>query len=205
MNQLVMEFVGTFFLVLAIGLSGNPLAIGLTLAAMIYVGGHVSGAHYNPAVTLAVFLRGKAEAKDIVPYFALQILGALAAAAVHFFLKGETFAPAPGEGVSFVQALTAETLFTFVLASVVLNVATTKALDGNYVYGFATGLTVTAAALCAGAISGGAFNPAVGTGPILFDTLQGGSSIANLALYWIGPLLGGGLAAALFKFLQPEE
>ncbi len=205
MRNLVMEFVGTFFLVLAVGLSGNPLAIGLTLAVMIYVGGHVSGAHYNPAVSLAVWARGRMTPAEMVQYWVAQVLGALAAAATVQFVAGTIFGPAPGEGVGFAQALGAEVLFTFVLASVVLNTATTKALKGNYIYGFAIGLTVTAAAICAGGISGGAFNPAVGTGPLLWQTIQGTGGLANLALYWIGPLLGGAIAAGLFRYFQPEE
>ena len=112
--------------------------------------------------------------------------------------------PAPGADVGFGQALLVEILFTFALASVVLNTATTKKLEGNYIYGFAIGLTVTAAAIAGGGISGGAFNPAVGTGPILYSLAHEGSA-SNLALYWIGPLIGGALAALLFRFLQPSE
>ena len=204
MNKLIMEFIGTMFLVLAVGLSGNPLAIGLTLAIMIYVGGHVSGAHYNPAVSLAVFLRGKQSSSEMIQYWVAQVAGAFAAGLLVWVIKGMTFGPAPGVDVSSGQALLVEILFTFALASVVLNTATTKALEGNYIYGFAIGLTVTAAAICGGGISGGAFNPAVGTGSLLFSAIKGGS-LANLWLYWVGPLIGGALAAVVFRFLQPAE
>ena len=205
MRKLVMELIGTMFLVMAIGLTGNPLAIGMMLMVMIYMGGHISGAHYNPAVSLAVLLRGKLEARDFVPYVVAQCLGAVLGASVCYFLQGETFAPAPGEGVSFLQALGAEILFTFALASVILNVATTKKLEGNYIYGLAIGSTVAASAFAVGGISGGAFNPAVGIGPIVFSAIAGEGGFGNLALYIIGPLVGGALAAIVFKFLQPEE
>lgn len=205
MQKLVMEFIGTMFLVLAVGLTGNPLAIGLMLMVMVYMGGHVSGAHYNPAVSLAVFLRGKSTSADMLQYWIAQVLGGFVAAIVHWLLRDATFAPTPGADVALWQALLAEILFTFALASVVLNVATTKKLAGNWIYGLAIGLTVTAAAFCAGGISGGAFNPAVATGPILWQGLQGGSGWGDLALYWIGPLVGGALAAVVFRYLQPEE
>jgi aquaporin Z len=205
MQKLVMESIGTMFLVLAVGLTGNPLAIGLMLMVMVYMGGHVSGAHYNPAVSLAVFLRGKLTSAEMLRYWGAQLLGAFVAAILHWLLKDATFAPAPGADVALWQALLAEILFTFALASVVLNVATTKTLAGNWIYGAAIGLTVTAAAFSVGGISGGAFNPAVATGPIVWQGIQGGSGWSDLVLYWVGPLVGGALAAVVFKYLQPEE
>ena len=204
MKNLVMEAVGTLFLVAAIGLSGNPLAIGLTLAVMIYIGGHVSGAHYNPAVSLAVLVRGKLDGGRFVPYVVAQFLGAILGALAVWVLRGETFAPAPAIGVEIWQAFLAEVMFTFVLASTVLAVATTKATQGNHVYGFAIGLAVTAGALSVGTISGGAFNPAVGVGPILVHVLGGGGGAANLLLYLTAPFLGGALAGWFWRYLNVE-
>ena len=130
MQNYLTEFLGTFFLVLTIGLtvlSGSPLAplaIGSSLMIMVYMGGHVSGAHYNPAVTLAVHLRGKiASAGETVGYMVSQVLGAIAAALIVYVITGKTFAPAPGPDVSPTSAVLVEFLYTFALALVVLNSA----------------------------------------------------------------------------------
>ena len=212
MNKYLTEFVGTFFLVLTIGLSvlgGTPmapLAIGAVLMVMVYMGGHVSGGHYNPAVSLAVWLRGKLDARDIAPYMISQVLGAVAAAAVVYAVLGRTFAPAPGESVSAVGALLVEVLYTTALCLVVLHSATAPQTTGNSFYGLAIGFTVAAGAFAGGAISGGAFNPAVGIGPILVSAILGSSGgLGHLWLYLLGPFLGGGLAAAVYRLQQPAE
>lgn len=210
MKKYLTEFIGTFFLVFSIGMaatSGNPLAplaIGLTLMVMVYMGGHVSGAHYNPAVTVGIFMRGKIGASEIGPYIAAQIAGALVASGAVHFLTGKTFAPAPGGGAGVVEVLLAEIIFTFALMLVVLNVATSKATEGNSYYGLAIGFTVTAGAFAVGPISGGAFNPAVGTGPILANVAMGTGDISNLWYYWVGPLAGAVLATSVFKMQNPE-
>ena len=136
MKNYVTEFIGTFFLVLTVGLtviggtSLAPLAIGSALMVMVYMGGHISGGHYNPAVTLAVIMRGKLKSSEAVPYWVSQILGSFAASAVVYIVLRKTFAPAPGAGVNGFQALLVEFLFTFALALVVLNVATSKLTAG---------------------------------------------------------------------------
>lgn len=204
MKKLLTEFIGTFFLVLTIGLavtSGSPLAplaIGAILTAMVYMGGHISGAHYNPAVSLTMLLRGKMSNGDFVPYVVAQLLGSTAAAAAVHLIVGKTFAPAAGEGVAMMPALLVEVLFTFALALVVLNVATHKATSGNSHYGVAIGFTVMAGAFAGGPISGGAFNPAVGIGPTLINATLGSGSFDQLWLYIVGPLLGAVLAATVY-------
>ena len=211
MNKYLTEFIGTFFLVLTIGLSvlgGTPmapLAIGASLMVMVYMGGHVSGGHYNPAVTLAVLLRGKLQGRDVVPYMVAQILGALSAAAVVYLVLGRTFAPAPGQGASPIGALLIEVLYTTALCLVVLHSATAPQTTGNSFYGLAIGFTVTAGAFAGGSISGGAFNPAVGIGPILASALLGGGSVANLWLYLVGPFAGGVVAAVVYRVQQPAQ
>jgi aquaporin Z len=205
------EAVGTFFLVLTVGLTvlqGTPLApiaIGSALMVMVYMGGHVSGAHYNPAVTLAVWLRGKLPARDVVPYWVAQLVGAVLAALVVYALTGRTFAPAPGPDVGAGRALLVEGLFTFALALVVLNAATSRLTEGNSFYGLAIGFTVLVGAFAGGAISGGAFNPAVGVGPALVDAALGGGTLRHVWLYLVGPLAGAAVAAALFRAQNPEE
>lgn len=207
MNRYLTEFIGTFFLVFTIGLcvlgkvSMAPLAIGASLMIMVYMGGHVSGAHYNPAVTLAVFLRGKLAAVDVLPYWIAQIAGAFAAAMMAAYLVNAPFAgPQPGAGVDAPRALMVEILYTFALALVVLNVATSAKTANNSFYGLAIGFTVTVAAFAGGGISGGAFNPAVGIGPGLAAAIKGGlSAMGHTWIYIVGPLVGGALAAGAFK------
>jgi aquaporin Z len=207
MNKYVAEFIGTFFLVLTIGCSviGHgagpfaPLAIGSALTVMIFAGGHISGGHFNPAVTLGVWLRGKCETKDVVPYMVFQVIGALLAAVVVKFLKGGA-AVAPLQPAT-VPALLAEFLFTFALVYVVLNVATAKGTSGNSFYGMAIGFTVLVGAFSVGNISGGAFNPAVAVG----ISLMGLSAWANLWIYLVAEFAGAAVAAGAFKALSPAE
>lgn len=208
MNKYVAEFIGTFFFVLTIGCTviGGvpmaPLAIGAALMVMIFAGGHVSGGHFNPAVTLAVFLRGRCAAKDVAPYWISQIIGAVLAALAAMFLVG---APAK-EAVAFAgdvlpKALLAEFLFTFALAYVVLNSATAKGTSGNSFYGLAIGMTMMTGAFAVGGVSGGAFNPAVAVG----ISVMGLTAWANIWVYFVANLAGGAAAAAMFKLLNPED
>ena len=183
-----------------------PLAIGAALMVMVYMGGHVSGGHYNPAVSLAVALRGKLDTRDIAPYMAMQVLGAVAAAAVVYVVVGRTFAPAPGPAVSAGSALLVEILYTTALCLVVLHSATAPQTTGNSFYGLAIGFTVAAGAFAGGPISGGAFNPAVGIGPILVSAVFGSTAgLTNLWLYLLGPFVGGAVAAAVYRVQQPAE
>ncbi|HIA05773.1 MAG TPA: porin [Flavobacteriales bacterium] len=205
MRNYLVELIGTFFLVLVIGLSGDPIAIGCMLMVMVYMGGHVSGAHYNPAVTLGVLMRGKIGTKDGMMYMLFQLIGALIAAYLYYLIKGEAFAPAPNAEIHILKPIIVEAVFTFALVSVVLNVATHSKTEGNSYYGLAIGFTILAAAFAGGNISGGAYNPAVGTGPILVDMLTSGGSMGNLWIYLVGPFLGGAVAALVFKFINPDE
>ncbi len=193
------------FWVLAVGFSGDPLAVGLMVTAMVYMGGHISGGHYNPAASLAMLLRGKIGSRDALLYMIFQVAGAFTAAFICFLFLNVTFVPEPGEGVRYWQAIFAELLFTFALCSVVLAVAATKKTEGNYIYGLAVGLTVTASAYSVGSISGGAFNPAVGLGPGLLDMIMGSTTAGLMSIYLIGPFSGGALAAGLHRILNPEE
>ena len=206
MRKAAVEFIGTFFLVLTIGCTGvaagagviPPLAIGATLMVMIYAGGHVSGAHYNPAVTLGVFLRGRLAASDLVSYWIAQLLGAGTAAALVVFFRGQ--APMPFEGRT-TAAFAAELLFTFALVYVVLNTATARATAGNSYFGLAIGFTVLAGAFAVGSVSGGAFNPAVAIGAMLMRLL----AWQMLWLYLAANLLGGAAAAMAFKWINPDD
>lgn len=210
MARYLTELIGTFFLVFTIaltvtqGVAEAPLAIGAVLMVMVYMGGHISGAHYNPAVTVAVWLRGAFPRSQILPYVAAQLVGAALASFVAAHLTGQSLVPAPGTGVSAGTALIAEVLFTFALVLVILNVATSRHTQGNSYYGLAIGFTVMGGAYAVGGISEAVFNPAVGTGPIVIGLLAGGSA-AHLWLYWVGPLLGGLLAVLAFRIQEGEE
>jgi aquaporin Z len=206
LRKLIVEAIGTYFFVLVIGqvVIGTegaaaalaPLAIGSALMVVVYAGGHVSGGHYNPGVTLAVFLRGKCMAAEVVPYWIAQIGGAaLAALTVGFFKQGVTVTPISPE---VAPALLAEFLFSFALAYVVLNVATAAGTQGNSNYGLAIGFTVLIGAFAVGGVSGGAFNSAVATG----ITIMGISPWANIWIYLVGNLGGAAVAALVFKGLD---
>lgn len=203
MNKYIIETIGTFFLVLTIGLSGNPLAIGVVLIAMIYMGGYISGAHYNPAVTLAVLLRGKIQRKEALNYMMFQVIGGIIAAFVIEMIKGTTFVPLHGSS-SMLSVFLVEFLYTFALASVVLHVATSDKVKGNYYYGIAIGLTLMAAVFSGGDISGGVFNPAVAIGPILVDIANITSNIQNLVMYIVAPFAGGASAAFMYKITHEK-
>jgi aquaporin Z len=204
MNKYLVELIGTFFLVLTVGCTVidkgagplAPIAIGAALMVMIYAGGHISGGHYNPAVTLGVWMRGKCDTKDVGPYMAFQIVGAvLAAGVVKFFKVGTTVTP--GEP-AVAAALLAEFLFTFALVFVVLNSATAKGTAGNSFYGLAIGMTVMTGAFAVGNISGGAFNPAVAVG----ISIMGLSSWSSIWIFLVADFVGGAVAALTFKFVN---
>jgi aquaporin Z len=202
MKKYLTEFIGTFFLLLTVALTGNPIAIGAVLAALVYMGGYISGAHYNPAVTLAVLIRGKISPRDASYYVLSQCVAGAAAAIVYFGVKGEVFVPHPA-GDGFVSTLV-EILFTFLLASVVLHVAATEKTEGNHYYGIAIGAVLMAAAFAGGPISGGVFNPALVIGPALVNIMNLASNLSNLAIYLVGPLTGGALAAVTHRYLSAE-
>ena len=207
-TKYLVEFIGTFFLVATIGFTvlkpgdaGNlaPLAIGSALMVMIFAGGHISGGHYNPAVTLAVFMRGKCPKADVLPYMLAQVLGAAAAAAVVLFMKGNPSVEAANPDIP--RALVAEFLYTFALCYVVLNVATAKGTSGNSFYGLAIGFTVLVGAYSVGSISGGAFNPAVAVG----ITIMGLSQPSHIWIFLVANFAGGAVAALVFRFINPPE
>jgi aquaporin Z len=205
------EFVGSFLFMFTIALAAvggspiAPIAIGGALMVMVYMGGHHSGAHYNPAVSLAILMRGKMESKELAPYWIAQIAGGILAFALGGFVVGKTNDLAPAATAGVLQALIVEILFTMMLALVVLNVATHPKVDGNSFYGLAIGFTIVVAAIAGGGISGGCYNPAVGIGMTLAHTLMGGGSVSNIWIYIIGPLAGGALAATLFKMQCGDE
>ncbi len=153
---------------------------------MVYAGGHISGGHYNPAVTLAASVRGRHPWTELVPYWIAQIVGAfLAAGAAMYLTGGVTNSATPP--IDIFKALLAEFLFSFALAYVVLNVATAKATSGNSFYGLAIGFTVLTGAFAVGSISGGAFNPAVAIGASVMGLIH----LPSVWIHIFGDLAGG--------------
>jgi len=205
MRSYLTEFIGAFFLVLTVGLTSvsglavAPLAIGSALMIMVYMGGHISGGHYNPAVSLAACIRGALPWSQLGPYIISQLLGAILAGFTVYAITGTPFGPAPSVDASTSASLLVEILFTFALALVVLNVATSSKTTGNSYYGLAIGFTVMVGAFAGGGISGGAFNPAVGLGPNISQALLGAGSLGHTWLYIVGPLIGAVGAAYMFK------
>jgi aquaporin Z len=203
----LVEFIGTFFLVYVIGcvslqehLLLGPLAIGASLMVMIFAGGHISGAHYNPAVTLGVWVRGACSTIEASFYVVAQVIGAIVASLAAGFLLGHGSAPAAST-VTAAQVMLAETLGTFALVYTVLNVATAPATSGNSFYGLAIGFAVFTQAVAVGKVSGGAFNPAVAIGVTLLGLANG----ANLSMYWLSEFLGATLAAVFFLVLNGKR
>lgn len=213
MKKYLVEFIGTFFLVFTIGMvviapgAGNlaPFAIAGVLMVMIYAGGHVSGAHYNPAVTLAVWLRGKCPAADLVPYIGAQLAGATVASFAVKSLKTGLVTKAAAVGGAMapeiLPALLAEFVFTFALVWVILNVATNKDTAGNSYYGLAIAGTVLAGAFAVGGVSGGAFNPAVALGLGLMGIVAWGS----LWIYLVACSAGAIAAALTYKVVNGTD
>ena len=209
MRKFIVEFIGTFFLVFTVGTcvvnpdAGvvAPLAIGSVLMVMIYAGGHISGGHYNPAVTVAVAIRGRMLPSEVPAYFLAQLAGAVMGAGGAYYLKGDVDPNLPEPPYALSQLVFSEFIFTFALAYVVLNVATAKANAGNSFYGLAIGFTVMVGAFTVGPISGGAFNPAVATGCFYIGLMSFGHWVAYIAT----ELCAGALAAFVFKVLNPDD
>ncbi len=204
MKKYVVEFIGTFFLVLTVGLVVRggvaplgPLAIAAILMVMVFAGGHVSGAHYNPAVTLAVYLRGRCDAKDVLPYWISQFIAAVVAGFLLNFIMGARADAAPAVH-DLTKSCLVEFLFTFALAWVVLNVATSKGTMGNSFYGLAIGFTVLVGAITVGGISGGAFNPAVGLGV----WTMGFESAKQFVVYLVSDFAGAAVGALAYRSIN---
>jgi aquaporin Z len=205
-RKLVVEFIGMFIFMFTVGMvtektgAGNlaPIAIGFVLMVMVFAGGHISGGHYNPAVSTGVLIRGKMTGDEWVGYVATQLIGAVLAGLLVRAVGGhEPHAAVAGQGKMFVVEL----LFTLALTYTVLNVATARGTEGNSFYGLAIGGMVLVGAFAVGGVSGGAFNPAIALGA----TVTGLFKWSNIWVYFIAELLGGAAGALAFLLVQPEE
>jgi aquaporin Z len=206
-RKLTVEFIGMFIFMFTVGMATNklgagllaPLAIGSILMVMVFAGGHVSGGHFNPAVSTAVFVRGRMAANEYITYVVTQVVAAiLAGLLVRYYVGGrEPHALVASSG----KMLIAEFIFTFALAWVVLHVATARGTEGNSFYGLAIGFTVVAGAYAVGGTSGGAFNPAIAVGAMVTGLLQW----SNIWIYVIAEFLGAAAAGYAFLFVLPGE
>lgn len=204
MKKTLMELLGTFFFVLTIVVTGNPLAIAAMLMAWVYIGGYISGAHYNPMVTLAVAIRTHSQSSHIAWFMAAQVIGAFLAFAGAAMLGSEIMIPAPA--VPLIHAFVVEALLAFVLAFVVLVVATSEKFKASHVFGFAIGFTIPALAAVGATTSGGLFNPALALGASIFGLTQGMPIVwEHLAMYVGGAFAGGALAAYAFRFFFDDK
>lgn len=194
MSKYVAEFIGTFFLVLAVGFATppfGPIGVGAVLMGVIYSTGHISYAHLNPAVTLGFYLRGRCSRSDVLPYIAAQVVAAGLASAIFLYLNN---GPLTTSAYEIGDILIAETLFTFALMWVILNVATAGGTHGNGFYGLAIGVIVTGGAFTVGKLSGAAFNPAVALG----GCLMGGLAWSQIWAYLLASIAGAMIATYVF-------
>ena len=207
MRKYLAEFIGTFFLVLTVGITVTkanafaPFAIGGVLMVMVYAGGHISGAHFNPAVTLAALVRGVISAVDAAAYVVAQVVGGLLAALAARYVARPAAAALSLSGRALGVALLVEALFTFALAYVVLNVATSKDNTDNSFYGLAIGGTVLVGAVTVGGLSGGVFNPAVAVG----GAVVGLFAWSSIWVYLLANAVGGAAAGLVFLALNPDD
>jgi len=202
MKKYVVEFIGTFFLVSGAILYG-AIGASLALIIMVYAGGHISGAHYNPAVTTAMYIRGKVTSAELPGYYIAQLLaGVIAATLIYYvFEKQGQNSVCDGFPNGAMKTALAEIIGTFALAYVILNVATTKGTAGNSYFGLAIGGTVLAMAVAFGNFSGGVFNPAVGLGLCVHKSM----CWANLWMFFVAPIIGGVIAAFVFRFVNEAD
>jgi len=216
----IMEFCGTYMFVCTVGTAAKnssdaAFAIGSALMVLVYIGGHVSGGHFNPAVTLSILLSGRdlISQKDALLYMAAQFLGGLLGGMSAAGLVDDGIVLGPGvrvgttENFSDGQAFTAEFLYTALLAFTVLNVATVKSTAGNSFFGLAIGFAVVVGASAVGRISGGAFNPAIAFGITLSNSMFGNNDTTaeHLWIYLIADFMGGAFASFVFYVTNPQE
>jgi len=207
-RKYAVELIGTFlflFTIAASVLSAStwaPLAIGTALMVMIYAGGHISGGHYNPAVTLAALVRGRIGLPDAIGYWLAQLAGGLLAMALaRWVIHPTQIHTLTLSGHALSAAFIAELLFTFALCYVVLNVATSKDHPTNSFYGLAIGFTVLTGAIAVGGLSGGVFNPAVA----ISGAAIGLFAWPTLWAYLVAQIIAGIAAGLTFLALNPND
>lgn len=206
MKGLISEFLGTFFLLMAIGLTGDPYWVAAILAVLVYLGYRLSGSQFNPSVSLAVWMRGRMKFQRMIMFMLMQFCGALTAAFVVWWMRGTSVAPRLMPELDIWKALLGEAAGTFVLVTVILHSVTSRHTKGNYYYGIAIALAVFISALFIGPYTGSAINPAVGVAPALVDFFMGYKPVpAHLWIYAAGPFFGALMAVLFFRLTNPSD
>jgi len=202
MKKYVMEAMGVFFLMLALMSNAGALAIGLMLAAMIFIGAHVSGGHYNPAVSLAVYCAYKMKAREVLNHMGAQILGAFLAACLYYMLNNEQFMLMTPAVVAWPLVLM-QAIYSAVLCMVVLSVATSDGVKNNFAYSISAGLALAMVLLVGAPFAASLFNPAIALGPFLLVALQGKLNLMQYLMAWVvGPVIGACVASYLVNYLN---
>jgi len=228
MKKLVAEFIGTLWLVLGgrgstvltaaypdlgIGFAGVALAFGLTVLTMVYAIGHISGCHLNPAVSVGLWIGGRFDKKELIPYIVAQVLGGIAGAGILYMIaSGKAGFDVTGgfasngygelspDGYGMTAALVTEVVMTFMFLIVILGATHSKAPAG--LAGIAIGLCLTLIHLISIPVTNTSVNPARSTSQALF---AGGEWMGQLWLFWVAPIVGAILAGLVYKYLAPEE
>jgi len=202
MKRYAMEFVGTFFLTVAISLIGNPITIGLMLMAMIYVGGHISGAHFNPAITFACFIQNRIKLPEAAMYIAAQSLGAVAALCFFMMITNNSFALDMVPESPIVGPMAIEALMVLVLCWVYLMMNVSNRYKDTAIAGIVIGLTLMAIVS-----AGSLFNPAVAIASLVCNMIKDGSAggLSSVMVYIVGPLLGGLAGSFIFDYFRSSE
>lgn len=227
MKKLVAEFIGTLWLVLGgcgsavlaaaypelgIGFAGVALAFGLTVLTMAYAIGHISGCHLNPAVSIGLWMGGRFDKKELIPYIIAQVLGGIAGASILYLIASgkagfevggfaaNGYAEHSPDGYGMMAALVTEVVMTFMFLIIILGATHSKAPKGFA--GLAIGLGLTLIHLISIPVTNTSVNPARSTSQALF---AGGWAMEQLWLFWLAPIVGAILAGLVYKFMSPEE
>ena len=201
-----MELVGTFFIVFVAASSGSPIGIAVTYAIFSYVGSHVSGGQYNPALTFGLFTIGKLRGVKALSFIIAQLLGGALALVAFTYLGGKDFIIKPSDSATLMQAGLAEMMFTFLFVTTVLFTMISKKSAGNSYFGLVAGFTLLIGSLTVGPLSGGAFNPVLGVSSQIYRMIMGhGLVIENVILYTIAPVLGALLAVQFYELVVDKN
>jgi len=202
MKRCMIELVGTFYLTMAISLTGNPIAIGLMLMAIICVGGRLSGGHFNPAISLAAFLQKRLDMSQLIKYWISQTIGAFLALCLFMMFTNNVFAPEIIPGSSVFATVAMEGLLTKLFCWVFLTMLMLERTSTTSFVGIVMGLTLMSIVFV-----GGLFNPAVAAGSLVCSLLKDGSlgDFYTVLVYIVGPLLGGVMASYAFNFFNREQ
>jgi glycerol uptake facilitator-like aquaporin len=201
-----MEAIGASFLVLAYGLTNNAFAIGFVLSALIFGGMHVSGAHFNPAISFAYWMKGDISFSTFAGYSLSHLLGAFAASGVLLMLTNSVFYVEPPTTTYFTQQASIEAIFTFLLAFAYIGLIPAEAIKASRINAIGIGITLSAAIIIGENISGAVYNPAISIGAAVVDFLAiHGASFSYILLYTSGPLLGAAVAGLLSRYLILDD